>query len=764
MTPRALACALCAVALVVMHPAPARAQPAATVEVTVSDPDGDPVAGVVLVIGDATVFTDEHGRAAATVSPGTLVVAVVSDWLVPLRSTITVAAGERRALSLTVRLDEAAGETIELEDTAPLTPGQAAIDAADAAREAGTGGDALKAAQHQPGVARSAAGEREIVVWGAAPRDTSILVDDVPVPALYHLGGWRSIIPTELVSRLAVDRAAFAAPWSGAIGGLVRVTTTDLLAPGPDGARSFTLAADFLDAGGVAVTRIGRARVALAGRVSYLDRVIGDAIDVRVRERIVIPRWGDAQLVVQAPTSATDRVDVLVLAGGDRLRRALTALDPAATKSDRRRADFLRASVAWRRRLPDGETRLRAWVGADVDERDQRFGPVPAGLHQRTTLAGARAERRATLGPVVTLIGIDASASRARVTRSGSLSIPTREGDLSVFGQPPGDDLAADAWSALTAGAGVYAQLDWVHRLVTLSPGLRVDGWALGASRVTPRAGTTPAIGWQRVLVTADPRLAATMRRGRFAAGAAVGLHHQARRADDTSAVFGTPTLGLEHAWHATATVAARLGPGDLELTAWGRRQDALVAREPSATPPLAATLTQEGRGRGAGVELVARLRRWHGLSGWAAYGLSRSERRDHDVRAWRRFEHDQTHQLTVAATWTRGRWSAATRFRLATGAPRTDVVGSFWDAARGRYQPITGAIYGVRLPDFIQLDVRGERTFTLGGSQLAVFLELENVTGRANAEELVWSGDYRERGYLTGLPFLVLAGARWSW
>ena len=30
--------------------------------------------------------------------------------------------------------------------------------------------------------------------------------------------------------------------------------------------------------------------------------------------------------------------------------------------------------------------------------------------------------------------------------RSGSLDIPPREGDIFVFGRPPGDDVNADAW------------------------------------------------------------------------------------------------------------------------------------------------------------------------------------------------------------------------------------------------------------------------------------------------------------------------------
>ena len=100
-------------------------------------------------------------------------------------------------------------------------------------------------------------------------------------------------------------------------------------------------------------------------------------------------------------------------------------------------------------------------------------------------------------------------------------------------------------------------------------------------------------------------------------------------------------------------------------------------------------------------------------------------------------------------------------RARYATGEPRTDVVAAFWDARDGRYQPVTGPIYGIRLPAFAQLDLHAERALALPGGRAAVFVAVENVSGRANAEEVVWSGDYATRGYLTGLPLLALAGLR---
>jgi len=44
------------------------------------------------------------------------------------------------------------------------------------------------------------------------------------------------------------------------------------------------------------------------------------------------------------------------------------------------------------------------------------------------------------------------------------------------------------------------------------------------------------------------------------------------------------------------------------------------------------------------------------------------------------------------------------------------------------------------------------------------VYLDLQNATDRANAEELVYSTDFSTRTAIKGLPILPVLGARWAW
>jgi hypothetical protein len=60
---------------------------------------------------------------------------------------------------------------------------------------------------------------------------------------------------------------------------------------------------------------------------------------------------------------------------------------------------------------------------------------------------------------------------------------------------------------------------------------------------------------------------------------------------------------------------------------------------------------------------------------------------------------------------------------------------------------------------------VRLEKTFTLGrGVQLNIFADVQNVTNRANPEEIVYNYNFTRRDFIIGLPVLAVVGARVQW
>jgi hypothetical protein len=231
----------------------------------------------------------------------------------------------------------------------------------------------------------------------------------------------------------------------------------------------------------------------------------------------------------------------------------------------------------------------------------------------------------------------------------------------------------------------------------------------------------------------------------------------------DLSAVFGNPMLGPSLAAHASLGESLRITETlTFDVMAFGKTMSGLAVRSPAATPELAQALVQQGEGRAYGLQILVRQREHYGLSGWVTYTISRSERRGAPGETWRLFDYDQPHALTVVATKAFGPWSVGARMRVASGFPRTPVVGATYDAQDDRFDPLLGPQNSIRLPAFWQVDARVDRSFALGnGVTLRLYAEGLNVTGHVNGEEYAYNLDYSRRGLVAGLPFIALVGAR---
>ncbi len=428
--------------------------------------------------------------------------------------------------------------------------------------------------------------------------------------------------------------------------------------------------------------------------------------------------------------------------------------------------DFERIYLHYRRRMEDGaEVDVVPWFGRDASHLDQSFGTTPARLDQSAWRWGVRASHRSRVSRAIALgLGLDVDGSSAEVHRDGSLTLPAREGDITVFGQAPGDDTNTDTWSAAVVDVAPSAQAEVDVGPLSVTAGARFDVYLIDVSRQTPRVGETPSIGLAHAEGEIEPRAAARLRVTRhLSLLAAAGLYSQPPAASDLSAVFGTPTLGPEFAQHATVGESLQISPSlSVDVTAFYRWMSDLAVRDPSPTPRLANALLQDGVGRSYGVQLLLRQRPWHGFLGWISYTLSRSERRDAPDLGWRLFDYDQPHALTIVGNQELGAWTLGVRFRFATGLPRTPVLGATFDTKDDVFQPVFGPQNSERLPDFWQLDARVDRAFSLGrAARLLLYLECLNATNHANGEEFIYSVDYSRRGTVLGLPIVAVLGAR---
>lgn len=737
-----------------------------------------PIAGVTVSIdgaGGATSGADGRFHV-EDVAPGRRTITLSGDRLTAVQTEETFEAGRdlEATYDVAVRIGEPTSaeerDDLELIVRAPavrLEVVATSVRADQARRVPGASGDVLRVVESMPGVGRAAAGSAGLVVWGAAPEDTRTLVDGVPIPRLYHSGGLRSVVGSDLVRAVELIPGGYGAAYGRGLGGLVLVETG---LPESERRVAGNLSIDPIDAGGaLRVPLSRRLAIAVGARRSHVDTLLPLVADDDVEDYFPIPRYWDAQARATWRPSARDVVEVTGLVSSDRTSRASPNADPARATRERRDLVFHRTWVRWQRSLADGtEISVTPWGGQDHALLDSVYGSTVTRLETTSFQSGLRASWRSPVRRWLWLdAGLDVEVAATEVSRRGSISAPAREGDVRIFGQAPPDRIDADRFDVVTIGLAPWVQADvaLLAGKLHLIPGLRFDPSVRSVSRQTPVEGNTPSIGLfaqepsiePRAAVRWDPTEWLSLRSG-------FGLYAQSAFAADLSAAFGNPTLPPSRGWHllAGATVRPREGLS-FELTGFVTTSRDLAVRSPVESPLRARALEPLGRGRAFGGQLLARLELGRNLFGWVSYGLVRSERKNGEGD-WRPFDQDQTHVLTALGSWRIGfGFEVGFRVRYATGFPRTAVVDSFLDARRDTWQPVFGRQNGIRLADFFQLDVRASRTFSLGPTELEIYLEVQNTTNHENTEEWVYSTDLSERRAITGFPILPLLGARWA-
>jgi len=630
----------------------------------------------------------------------------------------------------------------------------------------GTQGDVLKIVENMPGVSRAAAGSGAVVVWGAAPEDTRTYVGSVRVPMLYHFGGLRAVVHPDTVGSVELLPGGYGAAYGRGLGGIVLVQTKD---PASDEFHT-NLRLDVLDASARVSGPISeKVSFDVAARRGHLADLVSLANDQSYQSYFTIPEYYDGEGRVRYSLGDGEHMEVSGLFSSDRQEREAPSVDPSERESDTRELRFERLSFRYERDAGDGSTvMVEPWVGRDRSARLGEFGGVDVESQSKAYLVGARAEYRQPVNPTVSmLVGFDFEFVRTDSARDGTDTQPPREGDPYVFGRPPGDQTNTDEWLSQIWSAAPYAEFDLTpfgpdfH----LIPGLRVEPYVMAVERRRPEAPAQADMGVYTFDTAVQPRLAA-----RWAASSsmtltgAVGAYRQPPAPEDLSSVFGNPLLTTSRGVQYTAGAAYKLWSNvSFATTAFYTRSHELSVRNSEPAPAIAESLVQTGEGRSLGTQfmLTAGEESDQGFFGWLAYTMSRSERRASAEAEWRLFDFDQTHVFTALGAYALGRgWDVGARFRAATGYPRTPVVGAYYNTFHNRYEPVLGGVNSTRIPAFIQLDLRGAKQFEFGETKLEIYAEVQNITYRENPEEIVYSADYSEKSYISGLRILPIVGA----
>ncbi|MFO8155090.1 MAG: TonB-dependent receptor plug domain-containing protein [Pseudomonadota bacterium] len=628
---------------------------------------------------------------------------------------------------------------------------------------AGNQGDPLTAVSTLPGVVgNTGAGSggggglgAGFFIRGSDTGDNLFRVDGLPVGYLFHLGGATSVLNPDTVERFSTWLAGYPAEFGDRLGGVVDVA---LRAPRDDRLhQSYQIG--FYESSALIEGPTGEDSSGfLAFRRSYVDLLLpgSGSLGDGDSEYTTFPRFHDVQgrwrreledgFVEFSLFSARD--ELAFLFGDDVAER-----DPALRGALGSDQSFTTLGTRWVQDLsPDWEQTVR--FGRLEERFDFFFGnqaetgePFFLDLHTTTDFLSPQWRR---YGDSLWTTGVDLERRRSAIEADAPLQPSEQGGETTLSEQSSyavDDTLRYDE-------ATPYAEWE-PPPLGALQPrlGLRYSHQTLRGADVT-LSGWSPRSEW-RYDLTPDTALVAQW-----------GLYRQAPGANQRVPGAGNPDLGWTLAEHRVLGIKhAMRGPWSLQVEAYHKPMTELVLERREQDPPD--NYINAVDGEAYGLDLLARRESADGRMGWLGYSYGRSFRADRGPDRERRpFSSDQPH--TVQAVWSQpfregGEWRWGARLNAHSGRPYTAIVGvdeKTNDDGETYYVPVEGKNNGERLPPFVRLDLRAERSFRYGWGELSAIFELLNVTQPLRPNVVGYSYDedyanYDDPDAVSGFPFL---------
>ncbi len=633
------------------------------------------------------------------------------------------------------------GATVEI-DAPPREVTKRTVQKEQLMKIPGTGGDALRAIEVMPGVARTSIDDGDVILRGAAWNESQAFVNGVDSQMLYHFGGTKSSFNSHLLERVDLYPGNFSARYGRATGGIVEARVRE---PRRDKMHGI-LEASFLDSMALVETPVGdSAAVAFAGRRSNVDFFFEEVVPDDAYSVLAAPLYWDYQAIGVADLGRDHKLHLLGYGSSDTLEllfsepnendAAIRGSVDVLIRYHRAQAELesdLGHGVSQKLQLTYGRTRMR-----------QMFGPLRAQMafHELYSRAEWSAEASDSLR---VNFGFDVEGDIIEGYYIGNRP-PQGEGEGNQTGLSGEEFAVVDTNGDYSIGSlrpAAYVETEWrPTKPLLLVPGVRADYY-----------GDTK--DW-----TVDPRFSARLDVSEHTAlKGGVGLHSQNPEYYEVMKELGNPKLEPYHALHFGLGVEHRpVEQLELGLEGFYKYLYNRVVSTPGGAPP---SFVNDGTGRIYGGELFVRYSDER-TTAWLAYTLSRSERNDRD-EGWRLFEQDQTHILALTATTKLGRgWELGGRFRLTSGDPTTPVVAAIYDTGLDVYRPIDGDLYSERSPLYHQLDVRVEKQWDMRGWTLATYLDLQNAYNAENVLGESYSYDYSQSEKVTGLPVFPNLGIR---
>ncbi|HZX97174.1 MAG TPA: TonB family protein [Myxococcales bacterium] len=714
-----------------------------------------PVAGAEVVDDTgAQASADAHGKYALETVPG------------PRKLTISAPGFESRTVDATavddgdVAAPRAWLHRTSVGDLQATVPGEKPHDAPtrrtlthdELVNVPGSLNDPIRAVQNLPGLARSPFLGGQLLVRGSPPQDTGTYLDGHRIPQLYHFLGGPSVINEQLLDRIDFYPGGYGAIYGRNLTGAIDVSTRK----GDSQALHGQASLDMIEAVGALEGPVGSdTQFAVAARRSHIDVFLPLFIPNDPNQGVtsIVPIYWDYQARVDHKLGNGDDLGLLFFGSDDKLTVVQEGGRRTLPLSVNSHLAFHRIVGEYKHTFSDEVSLSISPALGWTLQNAATQGAGPGGFANPqsvdvTILTGElRAETRWRAASYVEWRGgADIELDRASYTADiqsslqlRNLGIPITQRVQLARVQP------VQQW-------GEYLEAQLTLGRLSLTPGLRLDQYH-----------------WRdHARWSVDPRLWARYGLSdRTALKAYVGLYHQPPSGQQIDNDIGNPDLGLSWAVQTGVGVEQRFSDvWSVSAEIFYNRRGGLIS---VVDPVLRSDGTifnprfqNVGIGHAYGLELLIRREITSKLYGWLAYTLSRSQALPRPDDAWRAFQFDQPHILTLVMGYRpKPQWDLSTRFRFVSGNPYAPVDFATFDADSGNFVPTRGEVGDAREPTFLQLDVRAQHTWTWDYWQLSLYLDVQNVTNHTNEEFHVYDYRFQDQGSVQGLPILPTFGVK---
>jgi TonB family protein len=605
----------------------------------------------------------------------------------------------------------------------------------------GTSGDALRAIQNLPGVARPPSLSGLLLVRGNGEMTTPIFVDGLWLPNVYHFGGLSSVIPTEMIDELNFYPGNFSVRYGRALAGVVDVHLRETR---DDGRYHGLLQLDMVDVRGVLegpIPGLDGWNFIAGVRRSHVDTWLAPLLEDRDTQIKAAPVYYDYQLLADTRPTPRSYLRLGLLGADDRFR----VIDSSSATG----GEIETIDSTWG---------LGAIYNVSLDERlSLDLSLTMARLHQRFSLSTILADTVA-YGTIARGEFEWAMWDRAKLRFGYDVLVAP----YSVNGQLPDDPgpSAPQVGSFVTTPVRRFDKSDVflqpaVYAEFELSPNARtevVSGVRLDYTHDTGRYDVSPRLSARYELVSGFPSTALK---------AGTGLFHQPPGLAEVVLSEEQSLRSLRSFQNSLGVEQELTEQVELSVEGFYNLLDNLVSRRADENGVL--RYDNSGKGRILGAEAMLRYRADERFFGWLSYTLSRSERTWIPGEPSRLFALDQTHILTALASLELGRgWEIGARFRYVSGNLYTPCEGGIFSSIATEYLCLNGPINSERLPPFHQLDVRVDKRWVFSGFTLGAYLDLINAYNRTNPDFIEYNYDYTESQPQTGsLPIVPSLGVR---